>query len=119
MPLAKKRLLIVEDEYLVAMDLAEAIEALGAVVACIAGDLKTAMAVAETDIDGALVDVQLGADKSFPLIDKLSAAGIPIILMTGYDFGVLPDRLRIHPRIAKPFSEAELRQVTLQVLLEA
>lgn len=118
MPLSKKRLLIVEDEYLVAMDLAEAVEQLGAEVTEIAGSLQQAMAAAVDDIDGALIDVQLGKEKSFPVVEKLSAAGIPFILMTGYDVSILPEDMRDHPRIAKPFSEPELRKVTREVLLQ-
>ncbi len=118
MPLSRKRLLIVEDEYLVAMDLAYAVEELGAEVSEIAGSLEKAMMAADRDIDGALIDVQLGEEKSFPVIEKLAAAQIPFILMTGYHVSILPENMHHYPRIMKPFSDRELKRVTKEVLLE-
>lgn len=116
-PLSSKRLLIVEDEYLVAMELAMAVEELGGEVAALAGRLSDAMEAAGQQIDGALVDVQLGSEKSFPLVEKLAAAQIPLILMTGYDPSVLPEDIRRHPRLAKPFVPAELERMARQVFL--
>lgn len=110
-----KRLLIVEDEYLVAMELSTAMEDMGADVVGMTGSLAEALEMAKGPLDGALVDVQLGQDKSFALLDKLLAAGIPFILTTGYDVAVLPEHLRHCPRIAKPILPARLEKLVEQV----
>ena len=118
-PLSAKRLLIVEDEFLLAMELADAVEEMGAEIAALTGRLSEAMEAADALIDGALIDVQLGNEKSFPLVEKLNAAGIPLILMTGYDVNVLPEAMRQHPRLTKPFSPAQLEKISREVFLRS
>lgn len=110
-PLAGLRVLIVEDEYLIAYQLAGAMEELGAEVADMAGSLQDAMEAADRPIDGALVDVHLNGEMSFPLIDKLNDSGVPFILMTGYDPSALPAPLISHPRVTKPFEPSQLQKI--------
>lgn len=116
-PLSHMRLLIVEDEYLVAMELADALEDLGADIAGVTGRLSEALEAADAVIDGALVDVQLGGDTSTALVEKLKAAGIPLILMTGYDSSVLPESMHQCPRIPKPFAPEQLERMTRKVFV--
>lgn len=114
-PLAGLRVLIVEDEFLVAYELETEMEELGAEVVKVAGLLSEALEAADGDIHGALVDIHLRDEDSYPLIDKLSAAGIPLILTTGYDLRTLPEPLRACPRVAKPFAPAQLQQMAQAV----
>lgn len=109
-PLHDKRILVVEDEFLVALDLSDIVERLGAAEVRTAGTLGEALAAADERFDGAFVDVQLRDEKSFPVIEKLRAAGVPLILTTGYDPGTLPAHVGDLPRIAKPFAPTELRR---------
>lgn len=90
-------------------------EDLGAEITAIAGQLAEAMEAADRPIDGALVDVQLGREQSLPLIEKLSEAGIPFILMTGYDPSVLPATLAAYPRLAKPSPSALLEKMARDI----
>jgi ActR/RegA family two-component response regulator len=110
-----KRLLIVEDEILVAMELGQTMEDMGAEIAATTGSLSEALEMAEMPLDGALVDVQLGEEKSFVLVEKLLAAGVPLILTTGYDVAVLPEHLRGCPRIAKPILPTRLEKLVQEV----
>lgn len=109
--LAGKRILVVEDEYLVAIELAQTMEDMGAAIAGMTGSLSEALSLTEAPLDGALVDVQLGAECSFVLVDKLLAAGVPLILTSGYDVAVLPAHLRHCPRISKPVPPATLERL--------
>lgn len=113
--LSGKRLLIVEDEFFVAMELGQTMEDMGAEIVGIAGSLAEALEMADGVLDGALVDVQLRGEKSFPLVEKLLARDVPFILTTGYDEGVLPDSLRGCPRVAKPILPMQLQRLAEQV----
>lgn len=116
-PLSGKRILIVEDEYLVAMELADEMEQLGAEIVALTGSLDEAMRAADDALDGALVDLQLGGDKAFAVAEKLRRARVPVILTTGYDVAGLPEGLRDCPRITKPFSPDQLRRMAEHVFV--
>jgi CheY-like chemotaxis protein len=114
-----QRLLIVEDEYLIAADLAATFEALGFEVAGPAGSVAEALTLLENvdGLDAAVLDINLGDERAYPVADRLRARGIPFIFTTGYDVGALPDSYSEIPRWEKPFDEqrlvrclAELRQ---------
>jgi CheY-like chemotaxis protein len=110
-PLRNKRLMVVEDEFLVATELAYALEEMGAEITAMTGHLAEAMKAADQQLDGALIDVQLGSEKSYPLVEKLSGAGVPFILITGYDTSALPEHMQELPRLDKPFAAEQLTQL--------
>ena len=98
------RILIVEDEPYLAADLAEALRARGATVIGPAATLDEAYrAVASHWIDRAVLDVNLDGEMSFPIADRLEAAGIPYVIATGYAADALPERFRGKPRLEKPY----------------
>ena len=102
--LHRLRILVVEDEVLVAADLAEALKARGAEVIGPVGTLAEAMrALANHWIDWAVLDVNLGGEMSFELADRLESAGIPYVLATAYRADQLPERFRGKPRLEKPY----------------
>jgi CheY-like chemotaxis protein len=109
------RVLIVEDEFLVALELQHTMEHLGATVPAPAATVSEALAAASQPLDGALLDVQLGAEKVYPVADRLLALGTPIIFTTGYSADRLPERLRHCPRLSKPFSRGQLQRLAVQV----
>lgn len=95
-PLHDRRLLVAEDEYLLAWHLCQQLEADGATVVGPAASVADALRmVAETPrLDGAVLDVNLGGDMVYPVADALRARGIPFMLATGYDVEMIPEAYR-------------------------
>jgi CheY-like chemotaxis protein len=103
------RILIVEDEMLVAMNIEDMLEELGHEVVGIAGRLGTALALARDEaFDVAMLDVNLAGDRSFPVADLLIARGIPFLFATGYGLDGIDEKYRDRPVLQKPFRAAEL-----------
>lgn len=100
----QRRILVVEDIGLIAFDLAQTLEDAGAIVVGPAGDLETAIQIASREtLDGALLDVDLFGQRSFPVADVLLSRGIPFVFVTGEsDFSSWPGHLRNQPRVPKP-----------------
>lgn len=71
-------------------------------------DAGIKLANSET-LDLAILDINLGGTKSFPIADVLTARGVPVIFATGYGASGLDQRFLNFPVIAKPFSEAVLK----------
>ncbi len=104
--LGGKRVLIIEDEYLIAEDMRTAISALGAEVIGPFSDVGDARAFAiSLDLDLALVDINVRDGRSFPLIDVLLEQEVPILLVTGYAREALPQQYQTIPILTKPAPE--------------
>jgi CheY-like chemotaxis protein len=105
-----RRLLVVEDEYLLADDMRLNLEDAGAVVVGPVGSLSEALSLIAKEelLDGAILDVNLGGEKSFAVADHLMARGVPLIFATGYDEAALPSRYRDIPRCGKPINLDEM-----------
>jgi CheY-like chemotaxis protein len=106
------RVLVVEDEPLIALALADLLEDLGCEVVGPACNLQEAEALGrEAAVDGAILDVSLGQDKVFPVADILSERLIPFAFTTGYgEAGVRPsDRQR--PILQKPYDPERLKAI--------
>jgi CheY-like chemotaxis protein len=117
--LSGARLLIVEDDYLIALDLTQALEELGVEVVGPAGSLKQALALVgqEADaLDAALLDINLHDQRVYPVADALAARGVPFIFLTGYDRQVVPEQYADVPRCEKPMDMAALPQLLIKVL---
>ncbi|WP_448503205.1 response regulator [Sphingomonas sp.] len=99
-----RRILIVEDEPLIAMMLEDFLDILGKEVAGTAETVQSALdCVAKGGIDAAILDVNLrGGEKSWPVADALADKGIPFVLATGGD--VVADAHQARPVLAKPFT---------------
>ena len=110
------RVLIVEDEYYLAADLAEALQARGARIVGPVGTFDEALAaVAADEIDMALLDMNLRGEMSFAVAERLAEAGIPFVIATGYSTESLPESLRDRPRVEKPFRPEVMRDVLAQL----
>jgi PAS domain S-box-containing protein len=107
------RILIVEDEGLVALQLQAELEEAGHFVVGPARSLVQGLLLAEQeDIDAALVDVSLGRESSVPIADRLLARSVPFAFATGYaDSTMLPERLRCIPRLSKPYVPQDVRRI--------
>jgi CheY-like chemotaxis protein len=101
--LSDKRVLVVEDEYLVAMDMSAYLEAAGARVVGPASNVRAALeAVEQTELDAAILDVNLRGEMAYPVADALTARGIPFVFTTGYDANAVPARFASVKRCEKP-----------------
>lgn len=108
--LAGLRLLVVEDEYMVAEHIGMLMEGFGCDVAGPVATIEDALAVVnDGGLDGALLDANLNGDSSAPIAAALTAASVPFVVVTGYGARELADEaLNRASRIIKPFSTAEL-----------
>ena len=104
-----KRILVVEDEPLVAMDLAATLEEEGCEIVGPAGNGDDAMTLIEGGgFDAALLDANLGGHGVEALAAALTRRNIPFSFVTGYGRQSLPEAFRHAPLISKPFSNSEL-----------
>ena len=116
---AQKRVLVVEDEYLIRMLLEDMLADLGYDVAAAVGTVAEASAFAASgDFNAAILDVNLDGQEIFPVADILAKRGLPFVFVTGYGEQSLPERYRGRPALQKPF-QAEQLHATLAGLLAA
>jgi DNA-binding response OmpR family regulator len=104
------RVLVVEDSLLTADVIAEILADSGCtVIGPVARVGRALNLLRETEIDGAVLDINLAGQLSFPVAAELGAGDIPYIFLTGYDDeNVMPPAYRSVPRLAKPFHAGEL-----------
>lgn len=102
-PLAGLRVLVVEDDYFIAIALCSALRDAGAVVIGPARDLQTGLAaIRQEDIDCGVLDINLRGELAFQLATELRARNIPAIFATGYDSSMIPAELADAVRLEKP-----------------
>ncbi len=107
--LANRRILVVEDEVLIAMQIEEILLDLGCVVVGAVGRLDAALELAaDQALDAAILDVNILGGPVYPVAERLSARGIPFMLASGYSNWALPEPLRGLPRLMKPFRRRDL-----------
>lgn len=115
--LGERRILVVEDEYFIADDLCRALQKHGAWVVGPVSDLAGGLdLVAREQIDGAVLDVNLGGLMSYPIAERLGELGVPFLFTTGYDEGTLTANYSHITRIEKPF-ETSLVMAALAKLI--
>src|SRR5690606_33387005 len=112
--LAGKRVLLVEDSMLIALDAEDALRELGAADVLVAPSLSAARnalaRTGETPIGLAVLDVNLGAETSLPIAESLLENGTPVLLATGYGEDLkLPEALAGLSVVKKPYDAASLR----------
>jgi CheY-like chemotaxis protein len=110
--MAMKRILVVEDEFLIALDITGALEQGGLVVVGPLASVRDALATIEREsLDGALLDANLGGESVGQVADALSARGVPFAFVSGYGREQLPAQHKGAPLIAKPFTSENLLAV--------
>ncbi|HEX8400233.1 MAG TPA: response regulator [Allosphingosinicella sp.] len=108
-PLDGRRILIVEDEYYLADDLATELRRNGSgVIGPVATVAEAGRIVAGKDVDCVILDMNLRGEMSFSIADDLERAGIPFLIATGYNSASLPDRFNAVPRVEKPFEVGQV-----------
>ncbi|MDB5412637.1 MAG: Phytochrome twocomponent sensor histidine kinase [Rubritepida sp.] len=120
LPLAGRKVLIVEDQYLIADDLSELVGDLGGDVIGPTSRVVSALAAIRSEgPDLALLDVNLGEELVYPVAAALQAAGIPFLFTTGYDAAVIDPRFRDVPHLVKPILKGRLAQAVRELLSRA
>jgi CheY-like chemotaxis protein len=114
--LAGLRVLVVEDEYLVALEMEEMVRDLGGTVVGPAGRLDRALRlVDEAEIDVAVIDLNMDGKSTMPLLELLGRRHIPFIIVTGYERGAVPQAMQPVAFLSKPVSPAGLKAAAAQL----
>lgn len=112
-----RRILIVEDEMLIALSLEDMLVELGHTVVAMAARIPEALKLAaESSIDLAILDVNLSGLPSFPVADVLRSRGIPFVFATGYGSHGLEESYRNEIVLTKPYGVRELKNAIWNVL---
>ncbi len=104
-----KKVLIVEDEALIAMLFEDILEDTACEIVGPAMNVRQAMKLAEeAEIDVAILDVNLNGESSFPVATLLTSRGVPIVFSSGYGSQGLPTEWQDRPTLPKPFTSDEV-----------
>jgi len=115
-PLTGLRVLVVEDESLVAMLVEDTLREAGCEVMGPAGTVEDALRLlADERPDAAVLDLNLAGESSIPVADRLADFGVPFVVATGYGAAGLPPKHRAAPVLAKPYDPADLRAALRRV----
>ena len=107
--LAGCRVLVVEDDMMIAVIVEEVLQNLGCVVVGPVGKLDAALRLADEEVlDAAILDITIRGGETFPVAERLQARGVPFALASGYGDWALPDAYRNQPRLTKPFTVQDL-----------
>lgn len=105
------KVLVVEDESLVALDIEAMLEEMGCtVVASVPRLVKALDLASRLDFDLAVLDINLAGEVVYPLAFRLAERGIPFLFSTGYSTADLPTELRDRPILRKPVMLASLKR---------
>lgn len=114
--LSGRHLLIVEDEMIIALALADMVAALGCTYE-MAGRVGKAVALATTQtFDAAILDMNLAGEVGYPIADALSRRDIPFVIATGYGADGIQADYRDRPLLPKPYLPEQVEAALLRVL---
>lgn len=118
-PLADKRILLVEDEFIIAAMAEDMLTELGATVVGPANTIDKALHLAQASaLDAAVLDVNMDGARIDPVAEALQARGIPMVFATGYGAsapGLAPDA----PVLDKPYTQEQLVDALARALQAA
>ncbi|WP_159965103.1 response regulator [Profundibacterium mesophilum] len=101
--------LVVEDEWLIAMDISEQLEEVGYHIVGPAHSVKEALALIDSDlVDLALLDINLAGEQSFDIAARLEREGIPFAFLTGNTATAHSRNFSAAAVLSKPVQSAEL-----------
>ena len=110
--IANCRVLVVEDEAMVAMLLEDLLAEMGCTVAAVASRIEAALTAARTlEYDIAILDVNLDGSETYPVADVVAARKLGRVFVTGYGRAGLREGYGHVPVLTKPFREADLRAI--------
>jgi two-component sensor histidine kinase len=115
--LSGRRVLVVEDEVMVAWTLEDMLAELGCTVVGPAARVDQALAMIEAEaVDAVVLDVNLNGEKSYPVADALAARGVPFVFSTGYNKNNLHTGCLGFPMLQKPFERSQLGDALAKLL---
>lgn len=101
--LGGRRVLVVEDDYMIAMDVVDVLRGCGAAIVGPVATVEEALHLIQSEkIDGASLDINLAGERVYPVADALAARGVPFIFASGYDPNVIPAIYANVPQCDKP-----------------
>jgi CheY-like chemotaxis protein len=110
-PCRRPRIMIVEDEWTLAMDLASQLEGAGYEILGPTPSSGNAKAIIDSElVDGAILDIALGASSSYPIAEALMQRGIPFAFVSACTRGALRPDFQKHLLVSKPVGRALLVQ---------
>ncbi|MBZ9823196.1 MULTISPECIES: response regulator [unclassified Mesorhizobium] len=105
----KPRILVIEDDVFIAMDVEYMVGECGCVPVGPVSNVEAGLlAVRQNDLDGAVLDVNLGGERVWPVADLLHEHGVPFVLATGYSMVEVPERFKECQVLHKPLTEGAL-----------
>jgi CheY-like chemotaxis protein len=112
-----RRVLVVEDEMIVAWLLQDLLADLGCVVIGPAANVNQALGMVEAEaVDAAVLDVNLNGQMSYPVADALAARGVPFVFTTGYAKDGVLERYRANPILQKPYHRSAFCDTVAKLL---
>lgn len=118
-PLAGRHVLVVEDEFLIADDLARTLQQLGAEVVGPTGTLSGARRLLSGGaVDCAVLDINLEGEMAFPLAEELERRSVPVIVASGYGSNTLADKVHAAAILEKPCSPERIADVLTAAIAE-
>jgi len=112
-----RSVLLVEDEVMIRMMVADMLEELGYTIAGEAGDIDEGVRLVQvTDFDIAILDVNVNGRMISPVAEALQMRGLPFVFATGYGSQGVPEKFRDRPTLQKPFQIETLANTIESVL---
>ncbi len=103
------RVLVVENEVMVSCALEDMLAGLGCEVVGPAARVNQGLKLVQAGgIDAAILDVNLNGQKSYPIVDALTARGVPFVFSTGYNKDSMPENYKSFSMLQKPYSRTKL-----------
>lgn len=116
-PGSRTSVLLVEDEVMIRMMVADMLEELGYTIAAEAGDIDEGVRLVQaTDFDIAILDVNVNGKVITPVAEAVQMSGKPFVFATGYGAQGLPEKFRDRPTLQKPFQIETLARTIETVL---
>jgi two-component SAPR family response regulator len=111
------RIMVVEDEFLIAIRIEALLARAGIEVVGPVGTVEEGLSLAgETPLDGAVLDVNLRGQRVDPVASVLIARNVPFLFVSGYERDVLPPAFREAVMISKPFRDGDLLKALSQLV---
>lgn len=115
--LAGRRILIVEDQFIAALEMKDLVQERGGTVIGPTARLDQALKLVRSErLDAGILDFALNSGTSETLADELIGQEVPVIFVTGYAAASLPDRFGSTPRLDKPVTRLALERALRSVL---
>ncbi|MDN5787609.1 response regulator [Pseudorhodobacter sp.] len=112
-----KKILVVEDEWLIAMDIERMLEEHGFGVVGPARNVAIALELIQSnEIDAAFLDINLGAEESFPIAERLVGSGVPVTFISAHARDQIPARFSGADLLSKPVTPQHLVQQANKML---